>query len=278
MQEVVIALRRYRRGAFYFSFVALFSLVEYILVLTNAKFHLFFSSFLPVFSFFLGKLFSVSLSEKLLLTAGIFISLCLLALLFYLRFKVNARPSVFLFVALYYLLDTLVLLGFALFCGDMVRLIDAVLHFFPLFSFLLAARAGHFLERVEEPTPAVMMEMLNTMLLPPEGLPAGAPVGDAEPDAEDSVPLREEAPRGRCLVAATLAGLDIRALRSYGLTELSVNGKVYAEQRGVLEVAYRLTATVEGHRITLQFSAGKLYGRLILLVDGRLLADVRRYI
>ena len=179
---------------------------------------------------------------------------------------------------LYYAVDTAVLVVFSVLYDYPVGKIDILFHCMALISLLLACRAGRTIDAAPSPTPELLEEMLLNMSPPPEGLPVGTEVGDAPADEEDSRPLRPAVPRRRCFFDTTVLGLRIRVLRSRGLTELCVGDEVYAEVHGVFELAYSLTATVEGHRVTVRLSPGRFYGRMILVVDGRLVAELRRYV
>jgi len=84
--------------------------------------------------------------------------------------------------------------------------------------------------------------------------------------AEESVPLRERSPKGRLILRhVTEDGLEIEVARVRGVTELLADGMVYAELRGVIELAYELTACVRGHSIRTTLDAGAL---MELYVDG----------
>jgi len=62
-------------------------------------------------------------------------------------------------------------------------------------------------------------------------------------------PLRFDTEKGRILIKANYGGLYICMKRSYGLTELIVNGQVYDEVQGIMESAYSLFAFVNNTRI-----------------------------
>ncbi len=277
MQELLIALRRYRRGLSHLLLLAIFAGVNCIPALASSDFYIFFSPFLPRFFIEAARAFSSALGLRTVLTAGIFVSLCLLSLWFYLRLLTRRSARAFRAATLYYAVDTAVLLLFSLSFSYPVGILDAVLHLLPLLSLFLASRAERVMESFGKRGVTLSEEMLAALVLPPEGLSLGYYLGDDLPDEGDTPPLRLASARARCLASVQLFGMDICVRRAFGVTELAVDGEVLAEQRGLLELAYSLTATRRGHRITLRFAAGRLYGRVLLLVDGRLAADVRRY-
>ena len=277
MQELLIALRRYRRGLSHLLFLALFAAANCIPALASSDFYIFFSPFLPRFFIEVSRGFASALGLRTILTAGIFVSLCLLFLWFYLRLLPRRSSRAFRAATLYYAADTAVLLFFSLSFSYPVGLLDSALHLLPLLSLFLASRAERVMESFGKRGVTLSEEMLAVLVLPPEGLSPGYYLGDAIPDDGDTPPLRPASSRGRCLASVRLFDMDICVRRAFGVTELVVDGEVLAEQRGLLELAYSLTATKQAHRITLRFAAGRLYGRVLLLVDGRLAADVRRY-
>ncbi len=277
MQESILALRRYRRGLFDLLFLALFSIVSFILTLANSSFYLIFSPFLPTASYLFGKILAELSGLRLLLTAGIFTSLCLLAAWVGLRLLAAKRLRLMTVAAAFYAVDTAALLAFSVWQNFGIGRLDAFLHLFPLLSLIAAARAGNRLLKMPEPTARELGEMLLCAVPPPEGLPLATELGDLPPDDEDSLPLRPATPRKRCFFDREIFDLHILVTRARGLTELTVNGKVYAEVRGIRELTYSLSATVNGHRVTVRLLPGTLYARMLLLVDGRLAGEIRRY-
>ncbi len=277
MQKSILALRRYKRGLFDLSVLALFGIVSFILTLTNASFYLVFSPFLPSGAYILGKAFSELFGLQILLTTGIFLSLCLLALFVWLRLFAGRRPRLMTAATVLYAIDTAALAAFSFWQGFGIGKIDVLLHLLLLLSLIAAARAGRILESMPEPTPEQLGEILLCAVPPPEGLPLGTEIGDAPPSAEDSLPLRPAVLRRRRFFDREIFDLHICVSRARGLTELAVNGEVYAEFRGIREFTYTLSATVNGHRITVRLLPGALYARMLLLVDGRLAGEIRRY-
>lgn len=278
MQELILATRRYRRGLSWLSLITLFGAINFVLALTETPFYLIFSPFLPTLAYLLGSALAKALGESLLLTVGLFITFCLLLLWAVLRYGAGKGLRPLRIAIGYYTLDTVVLAAFSIGFDYTVGLVDILFHLLALVWLLSAARAGRLLKDTPVPTEEVLADMLGNLNPPPEGLALGTEIGDLAPDREDTASLRAAEKRGRVLLGSDVFDLGIRVVRSYALTELVVRGRVYAERRGTLELVYSLTATVEGHRITVRLSPGRFFGRMILLVDGRLAADIRRYL
>lgn len=278
MQELLLAIRSVRHGRTNLLFLSLLATVQFVLALTDASFYLFFSPSVPTLLYALGRVLGDRLGERALLTAAVFFSLCLLALWWYLALGTRRHIRTLTAGAVYYATDTALLAAFSLATGYGVGMADALLHLLALLFLIPSARAAGRLARAEREglDAAAVCALLLSITPPPEGLAPGTPLADDSPDGEDSIPLRPEVSRRRTLFDRTLLGLTIRVSRSFGLTELSVNGMVYAEQRGIRELAYTLTATVEGHRVTFRLYPSAFYARMILLVDGHLAGDKRR--
>lgn len=89
---------------------------------------------------------------------------------------------------------------------------------------------------------------------------------------ENDRPLREPVEKYRVLVKALYGVHEIEARRSYGLTELVIDGKVYGVQEGVIEMPYTISAQVGGHEI-----ATSLVGTFqTISVDGAVIAKKLR--
>lgn len=62
----------------------------------------------------------------------------------------------------------------------------------------------------------------------------------------DSEPLRKAARRGKKILSARYRGMDVCIRRRFRVTELIVDGVVYAEQKELIESEYDLIAVVNG--------------------------------
>ncbi len=84
----------------------------------------------------------------------------------------------------------------------------------------------------------------------PEAMAPAATEEAPQPwEGENDRPVREPAEKYRVLVRALYGVHEIEARRSYGLTELVVDGRVYGVQEGVIETRYTISAQVGGHEI-----------------------------
>ena len=77
----------------------------------------------------------------------------------------------------------------------------------------------------------------------------------------------------RTLLTAAYGSHEIEVRRSYGLTELIVDGRVYGRQEGVVETGYTIRARVSGHDVETEFTPT---GKQLLRVDGQVIARKQR--
>lgn len=276
MQKMLIEMRRYRRALADLFVIALFGAVNLVLTLSDSSFTLILSPFSTTFVFSVLSALASRLGRTTLLTVGIFLALCLSAVWFFLWYYSRRSRRALIAAATLYTADTLLLAWFSLRYSYGIGLADTLLHLVFLYTLIRGVMAFGHLEKNAPPRLDEIESMLATLMEDPESPALGDAVGDAPADTEDTPPLREAVPRRRTLIRAEREGLAITVTRSYGLTELSVNGRVYAEVRGVFELAYTLTATVGGHRITVRFYPGNVRATMTLLFDGVLIERIHR--
>ena len=87
---------------------------------------------------------------------------------------------------------------------------------------------------------------------------------DFEYEPQDNAPLRISENKGRVIMSAEYNGMNVEVRRSKGLTELIVNGKVYAEKKGVIETEYTICARVSG--VQFLFADGKQIAKKIRMI------------
>lgn len=82
---------------------------------------------------------------------------------------------------------------------------------------------------------------------------------------------------GRDIMQAEYNAMNIRVRRLFGITELVVDGMVYAERRGIIEGNYIIGATVRGVRFAAMLTNGRC-ARMTLFADDKVLAEKLRAI
>lgn len=115
------------------------------------------------------------------------------------------------------------------------------------------------------------LEEANT----PESLPMNTEFYDASQGGIPNTPSLGQPTdkKHRTLLSAVYGSHEIEVRRSYGLTELIVDGKVYGREEGVVESGYTISARVGGHAIETEFTPG---GKQLLRVDGQVIAKKQR--
>lgn len=109
----------------------------------------------------------------------------------------------------------------------------------------------------------------------PESLPMNTEFYDASQGGIPNTPSLGQPTdkKHRTLLSAVYGSHEIEVRRSYGLTELIVDGKVYGREEGVVESGYTISARVGGHAIETEFTPG---GKQLLRVDGQVIAKKQR--
>ena len=277
MQRFLIEMRHYRRGMGMLSMVALFGVVNMICALFDSSFSLILAPAIPTLVFSYASVLSEMLKLPLLLRMGVFFALCLTVAWFYLRHYAKKHSAVMIAATVIYAGDLFVLFGFSVLFGYSFGLLDGILRLFVLVALVRGSVASVRIGRMPPPDTSELERMLQGLVPVESTAEIGDHVGDLPAEESDTLPLREAVPRRRVFFDARCFDLQISVVRSRGLTELCVDGKVYAEVRGMVELFYVLTATVNGHRITVRLVPGILRATMILTVDGYLLGRCHRY-
>ena len=87
--------------------------------------------------------------------------------------------------------------------------------------------------------------------------------------------IRTQSPKGRVLLCDTFDGLEITVKRTFGMTELVVDGLVYAEKKGMVETSYKLEARLGNTLIEVMMDAASM---MHLYANGNLLQQKKRII
>jgi len=231
-----------------------FSVANIVMYLLEASFYFPFSAVFPSFAMGFGQGMTEEYGAGAYFIAGIFVGV--VAASFYLIcWLFSKKHKEFLLVALVlFCIDSLFLLWIAAFGFEASLLIDIAFHGWVIYSLIGGVRAWSALKKLPP-------EELN-----PEYALPNAPV---TPGAA----IRPPSENGRIILSAAYGNLDIIVKRVYGVTELIVNGMVYAEQKGVVEVKYTMEACVDNILITVSMSN---LGKMRLFANGDLLASKQR--
>lgn len=143
-------------------------------------------------------------------------------------------------------------------------ILDVVFHGLLLWYLAMGVRRGR--EAMEEP---------EGQRETPEPLPQNTEFYDASMGERPNSPSMGQPAEGkhRTLLTAAYGSHEIEVRRSYGLTELIVDGRVYGRQEGVVETGYTIRARVSGHDVETEFTPT---GKQLLRVDGQVIARKQR--
>lgn len=91
----------------------------------------------------------------------------------------------------------------------------------------------------------------------------------------DSNPIGYPVEKSRLIMSADYRGMTVEVRRSRGLTELIVDGMVYAQRKGIVESEYTLTAKVSGVIFSTTMTE---YSVMYLYADGQMIKKKTRLI
>ncbi len=275
-REMRYALR-YRRATADLGFVAVLAVINLIISLSGGAMYFFFAAFSPTAAFLYGKAIGAAVGETLFITVGIFLSFCLCALYVYLWYKAKKNYLFLGAAALLYGLDTGLIFAFSLLGYGTLGFIDTAAHVFITYNLCRGFLGGRALSRFTRLDKAQVEELFRRLLEVGEGETFSPEEKQEElPSRPESRPLRPAKARKRCFFDTVYEGMHILAYRSFGCTELVINGYVFAEMRGIVEVAYRLEAVVMGHCVALTMEPGALNADMVLFFDGKEIGRITR--
>ena len=243
--------------------VVIFSAVNLVLLAVKADIHMLFSASVPQLVLEFGRFFAQEYQNNAIAIGGF--ALAVIVIVLYLAcwlLSKNTRVFV-LFALILFSLDTLVFLAFVFFWGfDTSYILDIAFHGWILIFLIRGTMAWSKLRH------AAPDEMAG-------GLQDGAD-GGVNPERIETAPLRADDKKGRILISAEYEGLQISMKRTRGLTELIVNGSVYAKIHGTIERQYSLSAVVRNAEIVGCYVSMPSYMQ-IWVNDEMIAKKIRRY-
>ena len=218
--------------------------INIVLMMAEVNYYFSFSAIIPVSAFYLEE----STGETGLAAIGFIIAAVCIGL-YFLCFIMSKKNSGWLIAALVlFSLDTLFLLPALAGEIDSSLVFCLAFHAWVLYYLITGVVAGARLKQlplVYEP------EMVEA------GIEYGTGTAELPPSSvQDDLPIRaaeNTVKRPKVLIHTQYEGMDILVRRTYGLTELIIDGYVYAERKGVMETPYILRATVKGVAFKTEF-------------------------
>ena len=292
MQEIEKLQKRLKTAKTSILIVAVFTIVNTVLIAANEDLSFLFSAYIPQL---VAAIFAEIASEEhvpKLLWIGVAIAV-VMSLVYLLLWVGSRKKDAFITVALVlFCIDT------ALFLVDIIAYIDAsyviavVFHAWVIYDLIMGVSAykklkklsvqegldkatfgGEIDQNMAYTNPNAQNDNYNPYYAQPVNDYMQPQSVYNPPVRADSTPIRLSENKGRVIISAEYNGMNVEVRRSKGLTELIVDGKVYAEKTGIIETEYTLSARVSGVEFTTSMT---MTGMMFLFADGKQIAKKLR--
>ena len=256
-----LAVRRYRTARGSLLAMILVTVINTVMTaMGDYESYYVFCDYLAYYCAVYGRVFYEELGDMLYLILGCAaVALILLPLLLCWIFSKKRRG--WMIAALVMVsLDTLLIVADAIGFQDISYLLSIAFHVWLIVEMVLAIRAGK--QAIAE---------MNAPKTAPDTEFHDASTGET-PDTP-ALGMPQEERKYRTIVQAVHGGRTIEVRRSYGLTELVIDGRLYGVWEGLSESAYEIVARVDGHEIATRFLPT---GKQTIEVDGEMIAKKQR--
>lgn len=256
-----LAERRYRTARSGLLGMMLFTVVNTVMAATGSESYFVFSDYLAYYCAVFGRVFYEDSGEMLYLIVGCVLAAVLLVPYLLCWILSKKRRGALIAALVMFVLDTLLVIWDAVTYREISYLLDVGFHIWLLVELFLGIRSGkQALEEMNAPASVVKdTEFYDASVT-------------ASPDTV-SLGMPQEERKYRVIVEAVYAGRTIQVRRSYGLTELVIDGRLYGKWEGLMEKSYEITAQVDGHEVVSRFLPT---GRQTIEVDGAVIAKKQR--
>ena len=277
--------QKYRSSRMNLLLVVVFTIINLILLATNADSYFLFSAFIPYFITFMGMTvcgllpqeYYEGLEEMVFLDKSVFAVLLVisvvLTLLYLLAWFMSNKNRVgwLIFTLVFFGLDTLGMLYINGLSLDSA--FDILFHAWVIYYIIVGISAHYKLKKlpIEEEKPSSSEENTINEIESDEEISE-----DSDEETEDSPILRraDTETKFRVLLETKVDNYQICYRRIKHTNELVINGNVYAELKGMFESAHILGAVVDGHIIEASFNGT----HSIIEFDGKVVAKkIRLY-
>ncbi len=270
-------VQKYNTSRLNLLLVVVFTLINLVLLITNANRYFLFSAFIPYFIAEIGMIYCGRLPDEFYTgewagmvywdnsVFSILIALSVIFTLFYLLawfMSSKNRSGWLIFALVFFCLDTL---GMFVINGiELESIIDIVFHAWVIYYIALGIHANSKLKRLPKE--------VNVM-----PSPIAQPIGEDATGMETSTPKTPDSPilreadntvKHKVLLQVTVANYNICYRRVKHTNELVINGNVYDEYTAVMEFAHELTAFYDGHHIV----AGLKGLNSFIAIDGEIVS------
>lgn len=258
--NVSLPVRRYSSARANLMLMMVFTLVNTVLAAVEGDIYFLFSGYAAHMSAVLGREFYDLSGDVLYLIVGLGAALLLLVPYLVCWLLSKKRRGWLTAALVLFTIDTVMLAVDALAMAQASFIMDLIFHIWLLVSLFLGVRAGK----------AALAEQ-QTVVPAAETVFYDASLG-GEPDTKCLGQPQEER-KYRLIVQAVHGSRTIQVRRSYALTELVIDGRLYGVWEGISESSYKIVARVDGHEIATRFLPT---GKQTIEVDGEVIAKKQR--
>lgn len=258
-----LAVRRYRAARAGLLGMILLTVVNTVMAaIGELDSYFVFSDYLAYYCAGYGRLFYEESGMGAYLVVG-----CVLAALILLPYLLcwifsKKRRGWLIAALVMFSIDTLLVIVDALGFMDISYLMDIGFHIWLLVELVLGIRMGkEAIAEMNAPEAVADTEFHD------------ASTGELPDTPALGVPQEEK--KYRVIVEAMYGSHTIQVRRSYSLTELVIDGRLYGKWEGVREQAYEIVARVDGREIATRFLPT---GKQTIEVDGEIIAKKQRLI
>jgi len=259
MSSVSLPVRRYSSARSNLMLMMVFTLVNTVLAALKGDIYFLFSCYAAHMSAVLGREFYDLTGSVPYLLIGLGVALLVLLPYLVCWIQSKKRRGWLIAALVLFAIDTVMLAVDALAMAQASFIMDLVFHIWLLVSLFLGVRAGKA-ALAEQAAPALEETTFYDASL------------GGEPDTKCLGQPQEER-KYRLIVQAMHGGRTIEVRRSYGLTELVIDGRLYGKWEGVSESSYEIVARVDGPEIATRFLPT---GKQTIEVDGEIIAKKQR--
>ncbi|MCL2406362.1 MAG: hypothetical protein FWC95_00385 [Defluviitaleaceae bacterium] len=260
--------------------------VNIILILTQSAWYFPFSAFIPAFLIYFNSTYHTLSSTYSFAVLGITAAVLTTSIYVVLWILSKKFKGLIIAALVYFSIDTLILLGITGFV-----IVNGEFEFFIIIEIMFSAWIIYYLI-----SGTVAWAKMRKLPIDQDNINANAEEDD---ETADNIPktiaiaqilpttaLRQASKRGRKLIKANYNNMEIIVSRKLNVTELIVDGTVYAEQTGIREgTSYTLEVNVNGVIINVttviptikEAFKNETHTKVILYVNGNLLAEKARY-
>lgn len=240
--------------------VIAFSVINLLLALFNTEIFFLFSLTFPNILIEIGQLIAIELNNSIFILVGVIMAIITIVL-YVICYLLSKKYKAFILVSLIlFSIDTIILLCVSVMTLNISSIIDIAVHIWVIYYLINGVKAWLNLKNLsfDEETEVIDISEETRATI------------DVD-TTQQSIAIRPQTKKGRTIISQDFNNLKITVRRVYGATELSINGMVYDEQKGLglIETNYTLEAYVQNVSIKVTMESSTT---MCLYVNENLLA------